>query len=80
MTHGASGTSVLVVRGRGTNLLLLTMERSRGILLRRGFRDRTNAIKAKAKAKIDRRKVGDTSGLLVNQDRGHVIIATSLGT
>ena len=50
----------------------------------RGFRDRVATTKArakaraKAKAKINHSKMGDTSGLLASQDRGHVSIATSL--
>ena len=78
MTYGASGTQVLVIRGRGTDLLLLALERSRGLLLRSGFKDRATTIKAKAK--INHCKVGDTSRLLVSHDRGHVTIAISLDT
>ena len=63
--HGASETRVLVIRGRGTDLLLLALERSRGLLLYNEFKERATTIKAKAR--IDRCK-----------DRGHVTIATSL--
>ena len=74
MTHGASETRVLVIRKRGTDLLILALEIIKGLLLRSGFRDKTTI-------KIDHFcKVGDTSGLLVNKDRGHVTIATSLET
>ena len=58
MTNEASETRVLVVRGRGTDLLLLALESSIGFLLCSGFKDRATAIKAKAR--IVRRKVGDT--------------------
>ena len=68
----------LKIRGRRTNLLLLTRERSRGHLLRVGFRDK--AASTKAKAKISQHKMGDTLGLLANHGRGHVSIATSLDT
>ena len=71
MMHGASGTRVLVVRGRGTDLLLLALEISRGLLLRNELRDRATTM-------IDRHKVGDTLRLLVSQGRGHVAISTSL--
>ena len=65
---------MLVIRGRGTDLLLLALEKSKGLLLRSKFRDKATDIKAKAR--INRHKVGDTSRLLVSQDRGHVTTAT----
>ena len=68
---------MLVIRGRRVNSLLLARERSRGILLRQGFKDRVVAIRAKAK--ISHPKMGDTLGPLASQGRGHVSIATSLG-
>ena len=68
----------LKIRGRRTNLLLLARARSKGHLLRVGFRDRAAATKAKAK--ISQPKMGDTLGLLASQGRGHVSIATSLDT
>ena len=49
MMHRAFGTQVLVVRGRGTNLFLLALERSIGLLLRSGFRDKATTIRAKAR-------------------------------
>ena len=64
MTHRASKTRVLVERGRGTGLLLLALERSIGLLLYSRFRDMATTIRAKVR--IDRRKVGDTLGLLVS--------------
>ena len=63
--HGASETRVLVIRGRGTDLLLLALERSKELLLRSEFRDRATTIKAKVR--IDHCK-----------DKGQVTIATSL--
>ena len=71
---------VLRIRGGRVNLLLLLLAqgRSRGLLLREGFRDKASTIKAKAK--VNHSKMGDTSGLLANQGRGHVSIATSLDT
>ena len=40
MTHRASGMRVLVIRGRRVNPLLQDREKSRGLLLCKGFRDR----------------------------------------
>ena len=37
--HGPSRIPVLVIRGRRVNSLLLARERSRGLLLREGFKD-----------------------------------------
>ena len=56
-------------RGGRVNLLLLSRERSRGLIFRKGFRDRAMAIKAMARA-----------GFQARQGRGHVSIAISLGT
>ena len=67
-----------MLKGRRVNSLLLAWERSRGLLLREGFRDRVAATRAKAR--ISRPKMGDTSGLLVNQGRECVSSATSLDT
>ena len=69
---------MLKIRGRRANLLLLPQGRSRGLLLRKGFRAKAAAIKAKAR--INHPKVGDTSGLLASQDKEHVSIATGLDT
>ena len=69
---------VLVIRGRRVNSLHLAEERSRGLLLREGFRDRAAATGAKDK--INHPKIGDTLGLLTSQGRGHVSIATILDT
>ena len=49
MKHGASEIWVLVIRGRRGNFLLLAWERSKGLLLHEGFRDKDVATKAKAK-------------------------------
>ena len=78
MTHETFGMRVLKIRGMRANLLLLSQERSRGLLLHEGFRDRV--VVTRAKAKINHHKMGDTSGLLASQGRGHVSIATSLNT
>ena len=71
--HEASKMWVLKIRERRVNSLLLARERSKGLLLRDGFRDRT-------KAKINHPKMRDTLGLLASQGKGHVSIATSLDT
>ena len=55
---------VLVIRGRSVNSLLLARERSRGLLLHKGFRDRAATIRAKAR--ISHPKMGDTSRLLAS--------------
>ena len=69
---------VLKIRGRRANLLLLAQGISGGLLLRKGFRDRAAAIRAKAR--VNHPKMGDTSRLLANQGRGHFSIATNLDT
>ena len=66
----------LKIRGRRANLLFLAQGRSKGLLLLKDFRDRAAAIKAKTR--VNHHKMGDTSGLLASQGRGHVSIATSL--
>ena len=58
---------------REIQLLLLAQGRSRGLLLRKGFKDR-------AKARVNHPRVGETLGLLASQGRGYVSIATSLDT
>ena len=68
---------MLVERGRRTSFLL-ARERSRGLLLCEGFRDRMSA--PNAKAKISHPKIGGTSRLLAHQGRGCVSSATSLDT
>ena len=73
-----SGMQVLVIRGRRVNYLLLARERSKGLLLREGFKDRVAATRAKAR--ISHPKMGDTSGLLASQSRECVSNATSLDT
>ena len=75
MTHETSEMRVLKIRGRRVNLLLLAQGRSRGLLLRNGFRD-----KAKAKVKVDHPIVVDALGLQAKQDKGHVSITISLNT
>ena len=52
---------VLVLKGRRVNSLLLAWERSRGLLLREGFKDKAAATRAKAR--ISHPKMGDTSRL-----------------
>ena len=53
---------VLVLRGRRVKTLPLARERSRGLMLHKGFRDRAEVIRAKAR--ISHPKIGDTLGLL----------------
>ena len=77
MTHGESGTWVLVLRGRRINLLLAP-KRSRRLLLLTDLRDRVVAIRSKAK--VNHLRVGDTSGLLASQGRERVSIVTTLDT
>ena len=69
---------VLVLRGGRVNYLPLAWERSRGLLLRKGFRDKAAATRAKAK--ISHPKMGVTSGLLASQCRECVSSVTSLDT
>ena len=64
MTHRAFEMRVLVIRGRRVNSLLLARERSKGLLLHEGFRDK--AATTRAEAKIIHHKMGDTSGLVAN--------------
>ena len=54
----------LKIRGRRANLFFLAQGRSRGLLLRKGFRDRATTIRAKAR--VNHPKMEDTSGLLAN--------------
>ena len=65
MTYGASRMQVPVIRGRRVNSLLLAQERSKGLLLHEGFRDRV--VATKAKAKISHPKMGNTLGLLTSK-------------
>ena len=69
---------VLKIRGGRANLLLLAQERNIGVLLRKGFKDRATAIRAKAK--VDHPNVGDISMHLASKCKEHVSIATSLDT
>ena len=78
MTHETSRMWVLKIRGGRANIFLLAQGRNRGVLLRRGFRDRVVAIRAKAR--VDHPKVGDISERLASQYREHVSIASSLDT
>ena len=78
MTHEASGMWVLVLRGKRVNFLLLARERSRGLMLREGFRDKVATTRAKAM--ISHHKMGGTSRLLASQGRECVSNATSLDT
>ena len=57
---------VLKIRGRRANLIfLLAWERSRGIPLRKGFRDKAAAIRAKDR--VNHPKVGDILRRLASQ-------------
>ena len=69
---------VLKIRRMRANLLLLAQERSKGLQLRKGFKDSVTAIKAKSR--VNHPKMGDTLSLLASQGREHVSIATSLDT
>ena len=69
---------MLAIRGKRVNSLLLARERSRGLLLYEGFKDRVAATRAKAK--ISHPKIGDTSGLLASLGRERVSSATILDT
>ena len=68
---------MLVLRGRKINLLL-TLKRSRRLLFCTDLGDR--AMATKAKAKVNRPGVENTSGLLASQNREHVSTATILDT
>ena len=76
MTHGVFEMRMLVLRGKRVNSLLLSWERSRGLLIFEGFRDR--AMATKAKARISHPKMGGTSRLLDKHGRECVSRATSL--
>ena len=78
MTQKASEMRVLVIRERRTSCLPLAQEKSRGLLLLEGFKDRVLATKAKAR--ISHPKMGGTLGLLASQGRESVSSATSLDT
>ena len=67
---------LLKIRGRRVNLLLLARGRSRRLLLRKDFRDKAVATKAK----VDHFQVADLSGLTTSLGRGHVTTAISLDT
>ena len=71
---------MLKIRGRRVNLFLLAQGRSIRLLLRKGFKDKVVAIRAKAKARVNHPKMGGTSRLLASQDRENVTIITSLDT
>ena len=71
---------VLVIRERRVNSLPLAKERSRGLLLREGFKGKVASTKAKAKARISHSMMEGTLGLLANQGRECVSSATSLDT
>ena len=66
------------IRGGRANLFLLAQGRSKRLILRKGFRDRAVAIRAKAR--VNHPKMGETSRLPDKQGRVHVSIATSLDT
>ena len=78
MTHETFGMRVLKIEGGTTTIFLLAQERNRGFLLRKGFKDRVMATKAKDR--VDHPKVGDISRSLASQYKVHVSIATSLDT
>ena len=69
---------VLKIRGRRANLLLLARGSSRRLLLRKGFKDRIAAIKAKAR--VNHLQMTDISGLTASHGRDHVTISISLDT
>ena len=69
---------MLVIRRRRVNSLILARERSRGFLLRKGFRDKVTATKAKAR--ISHPDMGDTSELQASQGRECVSNDTNLDT
>ena len=75
MTHRASRMQELVLRGGRVNSLPLAQERSRGLLLHEGFRDRAEATKAKSR--ISHPKMGDTSWILASQGRECVPVPTA---
>ena len=64
MTHRVFEMRVLEIRERRVNYLLLAWERNKGLLLRKGFKDRAAAIKAKVR--ISHPKMGDTLRLLAS--------------
>ena len=78
MTHKASGMRVWVIRETRANSLPLARGRSRGLLPREDFEDKVAATRAKAR--ISRPNMGDTSRLLANQGKECVSSATSLDT
>ena len=51
MMHGASEIQVLVTRGRRVSLLLIR-EISRRLLFHEDFKDKTTAIRAKARSRL----------------------------
>ena len=69
---------MLVIRGRRTNNLILDRERSRRLLLLKGFRDKV--VAPRAKAKINHPNMGGTSGLLASQGKECVSNATGMDT
>ena len=77
MTQGASGTWVLVLRGRRINLLL-ALRKSKRLLLDTDLKDKV--VSTRAQAKVNHSRVGDTSRLLASQGRERVSIVTSLDT
>ena len=60
--RGTFGMLVLKIRGGRANLLLLTQERNKGVLLYKGFKDKAAVVKAR----VDHPKVGDILGRLTN--------------
>ena len=79
MIHGTFVIYMLLkIMGRRVNLFPLAWGRRRTLLLRKDFRERVVAIKAKAKD--DRLQVVDISELIASQGRGHVSIAINLDT
>ena len=57
MKHGTSEMQVLKIRGMRVNLLLLARRRSKRLLLRKDFKDRVAATKAKVR--VDHLQVED---------------------
>ena len=52
---------VLKIRGMRANLFLLSRGKSRGLMLCKGFKDNSAAIRVKAR--VNRPKMGETLGL-----------------
>ena len=69
---------MLVIRGRRANSLILAREKSKGLMLHEGFRNKAAATRPKAR--ISHPKMGGTSRLLASQGKGCVFSAIHLDT